>query len=137
MQITNRCEVCGAGYFTGDCGCRSVLALFATAMEHELRDNNEKGGRHGKDGRGGWASARPEYLLAELHDHEAKLHIAARELQRRQSGEAERDLPWGNRTAQSLVVEFAADTANMALMLCDAFGLFDEDLIAQPNKETE
>lgn len=122
--MNDKCERCGAGFFAGDCGCQSAHDKFTKAMDREIRENNGKGGRHGPNGRGGWISARTEYLLAELHDHTAKLHIAAREADRRSFGNEPRDLPWGDRHPKDLVLEFAADTANLAMMLCDSMGAF-------------
>lgn len=123
-----KCLRCGSQR-NYECVCNVASAAFVACMDAEIRRNAEKGGRNGvPDHKGGmlkpgWAWASPDELLAEIHDHAAKLHVAARELERRNHGEDPRPLPWGDRDPASLVREFAADTANMAMMLCDSFGL--------------
>lgn len=115
------CEVCGGFERTNEpCLCLHVLAAFAAVMETELRDNA------GKHGRAAWRTADPDWMMFEIHDHAAKLHVAFRELRRRRNGAEPRTLPWGDRSPESLVREFAADTANMALMLLDSLELLDE-----------
>jgi len=132
----DRCLRCGSER-NYKCVCGDVSSRFIAQMDAEIRRNADKGGRNGvPDHRGGmlkagWAWASPDELLAEIHDHAAKLHVAARELERRHHGEDPRDLPWGDRDPASLVLEFAADTANMAMMLCDSFGLLAADKEAE------
>lgn len=96
-----------------------VLELFHRAMAEELAANADKGDRPG------WLGATPPALLLDVHDHLAKLHLAAVEHGRRERGMIPRPLPWGDRDTASLVREFAADTANMAMMLADRLGVLD------------
>lgn len=108
------CGVCGSPFEVGtSCGCLKALERFHDLMIVELQANADKGGRMA------WLMAHPDALLAEVHDHAAKLHVAARELVRRNQGHEPRPMPWGNRAPLEMVHEFAADTANMALMLVD------------------
>ena len=94
---------------------------FVQLMADELAANAAKGDRFG------WLAAGSGVLLLECHDHLAKLHVAVRELRRRQAGEPARPTPWGG-DMEDRVREFAADTANMAMMLLDSL-----DLIEQPS----
>lgn len=121
MTASSVCPSCGGFYRPpGHCGCLALLDSFRALMQDELLANLDKGGRST------WRTDTPYSLLAEVHDHTAKLHIAVRELERRRAGREPRALPWGDRTPESLVREFAADTANMAVMLLDSLGLLDE-----------
>lgn len=106
--------------------CYRATDEFSENMRQELRDNREKGGRDN------WMRSTPMELLNEVHDHGAKLHIATRELIRRRAGLEPRALPWGERHPESLILEFAADTANMAMMLCDRLGLLDPPWSPKP-----
>ena len=76
-----------------------VLAPFVLLMERELRANAHKGDHVG------WRGASPANLLLEVHYHVGKLHWAL------------------HHQSMDEVREFAADTANMCLMLLDACGL--------------
>lgn len=80
------------------------FAAFVAAMADELRANQHKGDR------AAWTQVDPRVLVSEVLYHAAKLSYALR--QHRQ----------GDGPAQS-VVEFAADTANMALMVADSAGV--------------
>jgi hypothetical protein len=106
--------------------CAPPFEDFVQAMVRELAANAGKGDRMG------WLAAGPAALLAEVHDHAAKLHVAARELIRVQQGQEQRPTPWGTSNdaerqvlwqLEDRVREFAADTANMAMMLADALGV--------------
>lgn len=109
------CEICGG---RAPCDCTHRVTAFSMLMRHELVLNSEKGGRNGPRG---WITASPDALLAEIHDHAAKLHVAAREAARRRSGAEPRPIPWGD-DALARTREFAADTANVAMMLLDVLG---------------
>lgn len=100
----------------GGCPCLAKLEAFALLMQSELSANIDKGGRTA------WLAYAPRFLLSEIFDHGSKLHVAAVELLRRRSGEPSRPMPWGTDMEQR-VREFAADVANMAMMLLDKLDL--------------
>lgn len=123
MNTRAACVACGG--VDSPCGCATVLDAFTDAMRNELRANVGKGGRLGLNGTPGWVHADPRWLLAEVFDHAAKLQLAAVEHLRRDRGMHPRPLPWGDRDTASLVREFAADTANMAMMLTDCLDVLE------------
>jgi hypothetical protein len=126
-QSARACGVCGGNDFRDNpCGCTFVLSDFCNAMQVELEANAGKGGRRGINGSPGWVHGDPRFLLAEVFDHAAKLQLATTEHLRRERGMLPRPLPWGDRDTASLVREFAADVANMAMMLTDALGVLSE-----------
>ena len=77
---------------------------FVQAMADELRANAHKGDR------AAWLQDDPWVLVSEVLYHAAKLSYALRQY-RQGDGPAER------------VLEFAADTANMAMMVADSAGV--------------
>ncbi|MBG5856817.1 hypothetical protein GHW06_29600 [Pseudomonas aeruginosa] len=84
-----------------------VLLPFLKSMEHELHANAGKGDRPG------WLQMDRKTALLEIYYHLGKLQKATK----------------GNDTAG--IVEYAADVANMSMMLVDVCGL----LAAAPGKE--
>ncbi len=84
-----------------------VLLPFLKSMEHELHANTGKGDRPG------WLQMDRKTALLEIYYHLGKLQKATK----------------GNDTAG--IVEYAADVANMSMMLVDVCGL----LAAAPGKE--
>ena len=119
------CETCGG--FTaprpsspdGACGCEEVLGRYGDGQHRELLANRHKGGRHG------WRIQSPELLLADVHHHVAKLHVATCELLERRRDAEPRELPWDG-DIEDRVREFAYDTGNMTMMLLDALRLLDD-----------
>lgn len=103
------------------------FAAFTQAMADELRANAEKGDR------ATWMEERPRDLLAEIQHHLVKLWAVTVELDReRWNPGAARVLPWVDpviwqhttrieriNKLKSLVKEFAADVANISMMVAD------------------
>lgn len=119
---SGECGHCGG---ETPCDCRDRLGYFRLLMEDELFANASKGGRNGARG---WITADADWLLYEVQDHLAKLHVATKELLRRRAGRTPRMTPWtadrlDDREVEIRVREFAADTANMTMMLLDTLGL--------------
>ncbi|WP_044062300.1 hypothetical protein, partial [Pseudomonas aeruginosa] len=84
-----------------------VLLPFLKSMEHELHANAGKGDRPG------WLQMDRKTALLEIYYHLGKLQKATRD------------------NDQAGIVEYAADVANMSMMLVDVCGL----LAAAPGKE--
>lgn len=80
-----------------------VLAPFVQLMDKELHANSGKGDRHG------WLSMDCKTAILEIHHHVAKLQKSA----------LDHDLHG--------VREYAADVANMSMMLVDICGVLDAD----------
>ncbi|RFF51690.1 hypothetical protein D0A35_05390 [Xanthomonas campestris] len=98
----------GEGPLSGKYG--AVLRPFVAMMERELHANAGKGDRPG------WLSMDSSTALLEIYHHMGKLQRATKNA----------DEPG--------IVEYAADVANMAMMLVDVFGLLpvDGDTTPQP-----
>lgn len=118
-QPRRECGICG-GVVTLEkpCGCLDLVDAFHNAMLRELEANAHKGGRGGDRG---WKAQDYRILVGEVLYHAAKLSYAARQLAQG-DGEPEQ------------VLEFAADTANMALMVADSLGVLDPES-TKANKE--
>lgn len=110
------CGICGGMMGPAGCPCLAKLEAFSLLMQAELVANIDKGGRTT------WLAYAPRFLLSEIFDHAAKLHVAGAELLRRRNGVAARPMPWGTDMEQR-VREFAADVANMAMMMLDKLDL--------------
>lgn len=94
-----------------------VLGAFVERMQRELAANGGKGDRPG------WTRDTPRDLLAEIQHHYVKLHTVVVEFDREEQGLPSRPVPWGATMAtRHLIAEFAADVANMAMMLADRCG---------------
>jgi hypothetical protein len=101
-----------------------VLDAFVRRMKIELAANAGKGDR------AGWMADSPRTLLAEIQHHYVKLHACVVELDRSMGGEVPRPLPWIDDDPHPCdlaerVAEFAADVANMAMMVADRCGALD------------
>jgi hypothetical protein len=101
-------------------------------MKVELAANSGKGDRFA------WMHDPPRVLLAEVQHHYVKLHAAVVEMDRYLSsldhidagGRAPRPLPWIEKAPtppelRRLIAEYAADVANMAMMVADRCHAFD------------
>lgn len=106
----------------------AVLATFVLNMRRELAANSGKGDRPG------WMSDTPRSLLAEIQHHYVKLHAVVVEWERWAQGYEARQVPWARiQTAHdltTLIAEFAADVANMSMMLADRCGALPHGLPA-------
>lgn len=120
MSAHSPCAVCGGEQTAATrCDCLQRLDAFRELMRQELVANIGKGGRTA------WRRYTPEFLIAQVFDHAAKLSVALSEHVRRSAGRT-RPMPWGDDVARN-VREFAADTANMSFMLLDMLGMLDGD----------
>lgn len=90
-----------------------AVNLFVTEMVEELAANSHKGNRPG------WLTMTPAQAVAELLYHAGKLAVAVRQVQR--------DPDPRIQLTEAEVREYAADTANCALMVLDVMGLLDVD----------
>jgi hypothetical protein len=97
-----------------------VLAAFVQNMQAELAENSGKGAR------ADWMRGRPRDLLAEIQHHYVKLHAVVVEHDRLDDGLVPRPVPWPG-VLRDLIAEFAADVANMAMMLADRCGALHPD----------
>lgn len=113
---TTTCPECGGALFDYVRGDACPCCEFASAMLAEIRANAHKGGRCGL---GGWIASDYRVLVGEVLYHAAKLSYAARQLAQ---GDGDR----------AKVLEFAADTANMAMMVADNLGAFAGSAPADP-----
>ena len=103
-----------------------TLAAFVERMKAELASNSGKGDR------AAWMRDTPRELLAEVQHHYVKLHACVVEYDRQLANDAARPLPWLDPAAgdwdstsdglEALIGEFAADVANMAMMVADRCG---------------
>lgn len=99
----------------------AVLRRFVGLMAHELAANNGKGNRPA------WLGMERGPAVAEVHWHASKLAVAAKEL-----SVARADCGIDSTAAEVAtrkVREYAADTANCALMLADVLGLVEPEEI--------
>lgn len=78
-----------------------VLLPFLKLMQAELYANSQKGDRPG------WLATSADQCMLELYYHQAKLHYALRH------------------NGMNGLAEFAADTANLCMMLLDICGILD------------
>ena len=85
------------------------FGLFAQAMDRELRANRNKGGP------AAWREDGSQRMLTELTYHQGKLANAV------QRGNVHE------------VLEFAADVANLAMMVADAHGALTKDIVSPPS----
>jgi hypothetical protein len=92
-----------------------TLAAFSREMWKELKANRRKGDR------AGWLACHPMQLVMEVFHHAAKLHAAVLELKKLPSSEA----GYTRSHFRDLVREYAADTANMAMMVADSVGVLN------------
>ncbi len=106
----------------------AALATFVANMRRELAANSGKGDRPG------WMGDTPRSLLAEIQHHYVKLHAVVVEWDRWAQGYEARQVPWSRiETAYDLtelIAEFAADVANMSMMLADRCGALPHGLAA-------
>lgn len=106
-----------------------VLGAFVEHMQRELAANSGKGDRPG------WMRDTPRDLLAEIQHHYVKLHAVVVEVDREEKGQTSRPVPWGATMAtRELVAEFAADVANMAMMLADRCGALSVEHDVRPSR---
>jgi hypothetical protein len=90
----------------------AALNSFVAFMVEELAANSHKGDRPG------WLTMTPQEAIAELLYHAGKLAVAVRQIQ----SDPDPRLP----LTAAEVREYAADTANCALMVLDVCGLLME-----------
>lgn len=104
----------------------AVLGAFVRQMQSELAANSGKGDRPA------WLRDEPRDLLAEVQHHYVKLHAAVVEWDRVLAGKSARPLPWPGELLD-LIGEFAADVANMSMMVADRCGAFAGEVEVGPD----
>lgn len=111
----------------------AVLATFTANMRRELAANSGKGDRPG------WMGDTPRSLLAEIQHHYVKLHAVVVEWDRWAQGHEARQVPWARidtaHDLTALIAEFAADVANMSMMVADRCGALPHGLAADAEAE--
>lgn len=93
-----------------------VVDKMAELMKKELEENKER-----KGGRSGWLRPSPMKHVLEVYYHCAKLQVALKDLEtmKETKDSAKRAIKF----REELVMEYAADVANHALMVLDNLGL--------------
>lgn len=105
--MANTCIICGD---PSPCPCQEKVKQFVKQMYWELVDNKDKGGRKN------WLGVNADDLMNQIHEHVSKLQIAYLAMRKA------RPTGW-DKPSPELVKEFAADTANLCMMLLDNLGL--------------
>lgn len=107
-----------------------VVDKMAELMKKELEENKER-----KGGRSGWLRPSPMKHVLEVYYHCAKLQVALKDLEtlKETKDSARRAIKF----REELVMEYAADVANHALMVLDTLGLLGVPFPKKKREEKE